>query len=778
MGAVAVSQSNPSIVWAGTGEANLRNSVLPGAGVYRSDDAGEAWRFVGLRETRHIGRIIVHPTNPDIVYVAAVGRAWGWNSERGLYKTTDGGHTWNKVLYFDEQHGVVDIAMDPANPQVLFASVYRVQRDGFSGGDGNPLIETGLHAGIYKTTDGGANWTRLANGLPSGPLGRIGVSISRKDPNVVYAVVQSESTIRRPSGQRRGDSLSVAAGGIFRSSDGGQSWSKMNDLVPRPFYYGQVRADPNDVNRVFCLSIQLYVSEDAGRTFRTTGGRGIGGDQHALWIDPADSRLVYLGNDNGLAISTDGGRKFEANRNLPVSQFNAISVDMRKPYYIYGGLQDNQTWGGPSANYTTVGVTADEWQKVGPYDGMYSAVDPTDWTTIYVSSQLGNLRRRTMGPSGDSGVRITPKRSEGEPRYRFNWNAPLLISPHEPHTLYYGGQFLFKSTDRGETWSVRSPDLTRRQPESRVPGNTITTIGESALRAGLIYVGTDDGKVWVTRDDGRNWTDLSDNVPILSKERWITRLEPSHHDLGTVYLSLSRMRNDDDRPYVFVSADYGATWRSLAEGLPEVGQVRVIRESSRNQDLLFVGTDAGLYASRNRGTSWRRLEQVPTASVQDMVIHPRDRELVVATHGRGLYILDIMPLEEATQATSLADAYLFSIRPAVVAELQKTERPTGLKSIVGTNPPPGASIFYSLAKSLAEPVELSVVDASGRTIHSARGAREPGLYRAVWDLRSEKGGSPVEPGQYTVILRAEGSELRRQVSVMPACAEACVADGA
>lgn len=762
IGAVAVSQSHPNVLWVGTGESNLRNSVLPGAGVYRSTDAGATWSYAGLKTTRHIGRIVTHPTNPDIAYVAAVGRAWGWNPDRGLYKTTDGGRNWQNVLYFDEQHGAIDVVMDPRDPDVLYSTLYRGQRDAFSGGDGNPVIEIGPHAGIYKTVDGGANWTRLTAGLPTTQLGRIGIAIARSQPDIVYAVVQAEATIRRPNGQPKGDTLPVDRGGIFRSEDAGRTWHKVNDLAPRPFYFGKIRVDPNNAQRIFVLGVPINVSNDGGRTFSTVRS-GFGGDQHAMWIDPSNSQLMYVGNDNGFGISRDGGRSIAPIRNLPVVQFYAIAVDSRRPYHVYGGAQDNQTWGGPSANYSADGILPSEWAKVGPYDGMYPGVDPSDWTTIYVSSQLGNLIRRKIVPLSDTGFHIRPARIPGEPSFRFNWNAPFFISPHQPQTVYYGGNRMFKSVDRGDTWTVLGPDLTRRVPNSRVLGNTLTTIAESPVRRGLIYGGTDDGKVWITRDDGKTWTDLSEKIPELPPERWITRVEPSHHDEATVYMTISRTRNDDDSVYVYRSVDFGATWSLITNGLPTFGQAHVIRESSRARDLLFLGTDQGLFASANHGGEWHKVRQVPTAPVMDLLIHPRDRELIVATHGRGLHIIDVAPLEEAVAAGVPTATTLFTVRPAVSTELRRTPPPPA--SFVGQNPPFGAVIHYYVSEAQRLAPQVIIRDAGGRQIASLQGTRDAGLRRVVWDLRERAGGALVKPGEYTAALRVGGKEYRQTISV-------------
>jgi photosystem II stability/assembly factor-like uncharacterized protein len=777
MGAVAVAPSDPRVVWLGSGEANARNSASWGDGVYRSGDAGKTWRHMGLRATQHIGRIVIHPTRPEVVYVAALGHLWGPNPERGLFKTSDGGTTWQHVLALDADTGCIDVTIDPAEPDVVYAAAYAVRRDAFSGG--NPVQEVGPKAGLYKSTDGGRNWKRLTEGLPQGPYGRCGLAVYRQDPSIAYAVVQTAKTIATPKGQPANQELSLEAGGIFRSADKGETWTQVNSLVPRPFYYGQIRADPSDAQRVWVLGVQMALSTDGGKTFGT-GGRGTHSDHHALWINPKDGKYLVLGNDGGLYFSRTGGKSWEAIRGMALGQFYGIAVDLRKPYRVYGGLQDNGSWGGPSATRSEAGITLADWRRVGGGDGFYCAVDPTDPDTVYCEMQYGGLRRvdlKNLGAKGGKGAKGGPGKmikpggaAKGKGTgsgYRFNWSAPLLLSQHDSKTLYYGGNFLFKSTNRGDTWDKLGDDLTRGRKGVASFRHTITTIAESPLKAGLLYVGTDDGRVQLTRDGGKMWTDLSDNLPGLPQERWVTRVECSHHAKGTAYVTIDLHRNDDRRPYVFRTPDYGATWEPLANNLPPEASVHVVRESSRNKDLLFAGTEQGLFVSLNGGRYWQRFGKgLPVVPVHDLVIHPRDRELVVGTHGRSLYVIDIAPLEELTPQVLARAAHLFAVRPATALVMAKAENTTTAKGFVAANPPAGAVLFYHLKSNVPEPVRLVVVDKAGKTVATLRGPQTAGLHRLLWNLMPDDNpAAPVAPAEYSVRLEIGGQALSGRVQV-------------
>jgi photosystem II stability/assembly factor-like uncharacterized protein len=770
LGAVAVAPSNPDVVWVGTGEANARNSVSWGDGVYKSTDGGKTWTNTGLRESAHVGRIVIHPRNPDVVYVAALGRLWGPNRERGLYKTVDGGKTWRQVKSLGEETGFVDLALDPNDPDTLYAAGYHVRRGPFAGG--NPAEMWGPEAGLYRTADGGENWVRLSAGLPTRPLGRCGLAVARKDPRVVYAVVQTDRTVlARESewGQPAHPGGDPETGGVFRSDDHGETWAKVNDLCPRPFYFSQVRVDPGDDRRVYVLGVSLHVSADGGRTFTADGASGIHSDHHALWVDPADPQHLVLGGDGGLFLSYDRGATWGHVKNLPIAQFYAAAVDTRKPYRVYGGLQDNGTWGGPSATHSAEGITLADWTRVMGGDGFHCQVDPADPDTLYAESQYGGLTRVNVRTGESKG--IAPKPADGAAAYRFNWSTPLLLSPHNPRTLYFGGNHLFRSVDRGDSWQEVSPDLTHGRPgPSRDFGHTLTAVAESPLRPGLLYAGSDDGRVHVSRDGGGHWADVSDRVPGVPAERWVTRLECSRFAEGTAYLTLDRHRNDDRAPYVFRTTDYGATWTALANNLPADGPVLVLCEDRRNRNLLFAGTEFGLFASFNGGSSWYRLRAgLPTVAVHDLVIHPRERELVIATHGRGLYVLDVAPLEELTSVVLESAAHLFDVRPATLFESHGSHGLGGGPTYAAPNPPFGAVLCYYLRETSARPPSLTITDALGNTVAVLKADAGPGLHRLVWDLRAggdgARAGALVPPGDYAARLEVDGQALVKRVRV-------------
>jgi photosystem II stability/assembly factor-like uncharacterized protein len=771
IGDVAVASSNPEVVWVGTGEANPRNSVSWGNGLYRSTDGGKTWEHKGLAETAHIGRIVIHPTNPDIVYVAALGRLWGPNPERGLYKTTDGGRTWRQ-LFLNADTGFIDLVMDPRDPDILYAAAYQVRRGPFAAG--NPTVQTGPCSGLYKTTDAGQTWNKLTKGLPERPLGRCGLAVSRKDPRLVYAVIQTDKTSATTAGQAAktsplGDAIDL--GGIFRSRDRGETWTKLNDLCPRPFYYGQIRIDPTDDDRIYVLGLALHVSSDGGKTFQNTGARDVHADHHALWIDPRDPGHLVLGGDGGLHFSYDRGATWEHLTNLPIAQFYAVAVDMQKPYRVYGGLQDNGTWGGPSATRRLEGILTADWYRILGTDGFHCQVDPTNPNLIYAEGQWGALHRIDLRTGSARDIR--PRPAKGAPAYRFNWSSPVLLSPHNARTVYYGGNHLFRSRDRGDTWEEVSPDLTLGQlgPSSEY-GHTLTMIAESPLKAGLLLVGTDDGRVQVSRDGGQRWIDRSDQVPALNGGGWISRLEWSHAAEGTAYLAVARHRLDDRAPYVYRTTDHGATWQSLAADLPPEGPVHVIREDLHNPHLLFVGTEFGLFVSVDTGKHWRRLRDgLPTVAVHDLVIHPRDRELVIATHGRGIYVMDIAPLQELTPQVLAARAHLFDIKPAAAFEPRRTLGTLDSKMYRAANPPLGATIYYYLKAPVNDAVAITIADARGAIVANLKGPHEAGLHRVTWNLRLPTAKDADEekpltaPGEYAVQVKAGNRMLTKRLRI-------------
>jgi photosystem II stability/assembly factor-like uncharacterized protein len=773
IGDVAVSASNPDIVWVGTGEANARNSVSWGDGVFKSEDGGKAWQHMGLKDSRHIGRIVIHPKDPDTVYVAALGHLWGANKERGIFKTTDGGKTWQAVCQLNDETGFVDLAMNPSNPDVLYGCAYRVKRDAFSGG--NPAVQTGPDAGIYKTEDAGKTWKKLTEGLPARPMGRCGIAIARSNPQIVYAVVQTDETklIRASElGQEAKPNDKPENGGIFRSSDSGKTWAKLNDLCPRPFYYSQIRVDPNDDKHIYVLGVSMHISTDGGKTFRSTTPNNVHPDMHALWIDPSDSNRMVVANDGGLCLTHDQGKNWEHFKNLPVAQLYTVAVDMHTPYRIFGGLQDNGTWGGASATHYKEGITNADWFRVAAADGFYVTIDRSDSETVYCESQYaGFVKRVNLKSSAEKEIQPVP--AKGHPTYRYNWCTPILLSSHDSHVVYLGANHLIRSRNRGDNWEEVSPDLTLGKPgPSDDMGHTITTIAESPVKSKTLLVGTDDGRVWVTKTGGdNNWTDVSEKIPCIPAERCIDRLECSHFDEGTCYVALSRHRNDDMKPYIFKTTDFGATWKPIANDLPAEGPVHVVREDPENRDLLFVGTEFGLFVSLNGGDNWLPIRNgFPPVPVFDLVIHPRDRELVIGTHGRGVYVLNIKPLEELTSSVVAEPLHLFDIKGATAFAYRPARTSSG-KTYTAPNPDYGAEIYYYLKEPASEAAKIDIVDPQGKTLVTLEGDAKAGVHRLVWDLRAAKTeeGKPipslVKAGDYTVRLEVGEKVMKKKVHV-------------
>ena len=760
IGAVAVCQGKPDVVYVGTGEGNPRNSVSWGSGVYRSADGGKTWKNCGLADTHHIGRVVVHPTNPDIAYVAALGHCWGANKERGLYKTTDGGKSWENVNFIDENTGFVDVCMDPSEPDTLYAAAWPMRRDGFSGG--SPVKQTGATGGLFKTSDGGKTWEKMAGGLPEKVgYGRCGLAVYAKDPKVVYAVVQTSETVGAltnagqpptPVGKngQPGTPGKVVTGGVFRSEDKGETWKKVNDLVPRPFYYGQIRIDPSDDKRIYVLGVQFHASSDGGKSF-TTIARTIHPDHHALWINPKDGQHLIVGNDGGLFTSKDRGQTFTPNRGLVISQFYGVAVDTRTPYRVYGGLQDNGSWGGPTATHFEDGITQSDWRRLLAADGFQAAVDPTDPNTVYVESQFGGLNRVSLrgGPKGPLAKPIRPLAPKGGIPNRYNWNSPILLSPHDPKALYYGAQFLFKSTNRGDTWERISADLTAPTKEEAMnsAAHTVLALAESPVQAGVLWVGTDDGKLWVTKDDGKNWSDVSDKLP-GPKARAISKIECSHFTPGTAMVAVDRHRNDDFKPYLYVTLDFGETWRAISGNLPAGAVVGVVRQSAKDKFVLFAGTELGLYVTFDAGTKWYHLTKTglpANVRVDDLVIHPKERELVIGTHGRGIWVMDIAPLEQL--AESVWKAGRSPLRRETGGFLQADEANDGSAAGVASPEPAGGH---------PGPLPDHGEDRreGGSDLHQRRrqrvgrylGKETAGLDSCVFDIK--------EAGEYTITLEA------------------------
>jgi photosystem II stability/assembly factor-like uncharacterized protein len=915
IGDVCVAPSDRNIVWVGSGEANPRNSVSYGDGVYKSTDGGKTWKYMGLTKSFQIGRILIHPKNPDIVYVGALGRLYGPSEERGLYKTTDGGKIWQRILYIDDRTGVIDMRMSPADPETLLVATYERQRDGFDTHPGLPTLPDGYDSydparkwgpgsGLYKTTDGGKTFRKLTKGLPSCNLGRIGIDYFRKNPNTIYAIVESEkigmgppprpanaplanlylgiegqdadagarltkivpggpadkaglkagdiilavgdkpvlaykqlveqvqahkpgdtillrvsrnheskqvsltlvnpqqaglgSTSRRPytffysgqvpNAQDQQGPEGFQTGGVYKSTDGGESWTRINSLNPRPMYFSQIRVDPLDDKYVYVLGIALYRSSNGGKTFQADGGRGeVHPDQHALWIDPHDGRHMIVGCDGGFYVTYDRMASWDFLNHLAIGQFYHVDVDNRQPYHVYGGLQDNGSWGGPSRSLRYTGLVNADWYVLGGGDGFVCRVDRDDPDLVYWEFQDGHMFRNNL-KTGQT-VAITPQPLPRPRRlvnwhapflvsfrtlpvipfnptlvpetYRFNWNTPFLLSHHNSHLFYCGGNYVFRSVNQGADLRPISAEI------SRTGNGTATALAESPRNPDILYAGTDDGALWVTRDGGGHWTNIADKVG-LPGPRWVASIEASRFADGRAYVVFDAHRSNDDAPYVYVTENFGQTWKSLRANLP-MGSTRVVREDIANANLLFLGTEFAVYASLNRGASWTKINNnLPTVAVHELAIHPTAGEMVAATHGRSLWVLNVSPLRQMTSAALKDKVHLYRPNTGVRWRTEPERRSpygTGARNFVGQNPPPGTEIFYSLTYK-PQKISLRIVDYAGKPIRDLKADDNPGLHRVDWNLTAFASGT-VSPGMYRVVLTVDDQVLTEGVRVEP-----------
>jgi len=838
VGDVAIAPSDPNIVWVGTGEPNNRQSSSFGDGIYKSTDAGKTFTKMGLEDSQTIARIVIDPKDPNIVYVAVLGHLFGPNKERGVYKTTDGGKTWTNVKFIDEDTGFTDLAMDASDSKILYAASYQRRRTSFGFNGGGP------GSGMWKTIDAGKTWKKLeGGGLPEGLLGRIGIDVSRSNPNILYAQMEvgastgtggeeptfggpapspspspSASPSPSPAASPTPTPLDPKKPGVWRSDDKGKTWRIVSNENNRPMYYSQIRIDPKNPETVYVGGLNFSKSTDGGKTFKSLQQGIAHSDNHAIWINPNNSDNLMVGNDGGLNASYDQGATWEFVNTIPAAQFYAIGVDMRKPYYVYGGLQDNGSWGGPSQTRNLqVGITNADWYRVGGGDGFYTQIDPTDHNIVYAESQGGAMQRLDLRTGRSTSIRPrgVPRRGGGrqggaQPAaspspgaspaasptpdtqaqlaafaaaqgfgggfganlqsnvvptppanevFRFYWNTPIHLSPHNPRVVYAGGNKLFRSLDRGETWTA-TIDLTKQIDRSTLPimgvpgkdpmaskhdGYTgygyVVTVAESPKLPGVLWVGTDDGNVQVSKDGGATWTNVSKNVPGIGETYHISRVEPSHFDAGTCYLAVDGHRLDDMKPYLFVTKDYGATWTSIVSNLPKWGTVNVVREDAKNKDLLFAGTEYGLYVSLNGGGEWKPfMSGMPIIRVDDILVHPRDNDLIVGTHGRGIYILDdISPLQQMSQKVMDSEVHLFDVRPGTIwlndARLGRFWG--GSKLFRGTNPAPGTAITYYLKSAASGDVKLTISDYSGKVVRNIVGTNEVGLNRVQFNLRGD-----------------------------------------
>lgn len=751
IGDIAVAPSDPDVVWIGTGESNNQRSSYAGNGVWRSTDGGKTFTPAGLADSHRIGRIVVHPQDPATAWVAVLGHLYSANDERGLWKTTDGGATWELSLGRGPDIGVVDVVIDPRDPDTLFASSYRRERRAWNFADVGD-------AALYRSIDGGTSWRRLSGGLPSGNLGRIGVTLFAGDPDLVFACFDNQNLVEVPPAEGEPPPPEGAAprkrpigGEIWRSLDGGDTWEKRNEKPVSgepPYYYGQIRVDPHDRDHVWLLGVPVFVSTDGGRTWSDERARSLHVDHHGLWFDPAIRGRLVLGNDGGLAQSYDGGATFDYYPNLPIAQFYTVSVDRRRPYHVYGGLQDNGVWTGPSRGRGFGGVGSDAWKFIGGGDGMYVLADPEDPDLVYLESQFGALQRSHLG-RGET-VFIQPRGGKDEVE-RFNWCAPLLISSHNPRTLYFGSQRLWKSLDRGDKWRAISGDLTTNDPErlkGNVPHCTLTTLAESVLDPDSLLVGSDDGKVQWSRDGGHTWTDLSGRFPSLPARLWVSRVELSAHDAATAWVTFSGYREDDFAAYVYRTRDGGETFTRVVAGLP-AAPVNVVRESPRRRDTLFLGNDGGAFFSVDGGDHWQPLaSDLPQVSVLDLAVHPRERDVVLGTHGRGLFVVDVTAHEQLDAKVLAAGHHLFEPAGAVAWRFRWSGGGMGWggdRHFRAPDPEAGAPIWFWLAAPTPAP-KLEVIDAAGKVVRTV--AYEPkaaGLQRAQWDLQLDPPPEEAKP---------------------------------
>ena len=783
IGAIALAPSNPSMVWVGTGEANIRNDALPGRGLYLSGDAGQSWKRVGLEHAGQISNILVSPHDADLVFVSVFGHEWGRNPDRGVFRTTDGGATWKKVLFVDDGTGAIDLVMEPDNPRVLYAAMWEAQRRPWE------LVSGGGGSGIYRSTDGGDTWKKLTKGLPDGPFGRIAIAAAPSDPRHVYALIEAKK------------------GMLWESTDRGEEWKMVSEshlLDVRPFYFSRIFVSPEDERRVYFLSFDLVESDDGGKTARPID-RGVHVDHHALWIDPANPARMVQGNDGGAYVSGDRGKSWRYWNNIPIEQFYMVAADSSLPYRLCGGLQDNNGWCGTSNSLDRTGIRGSDWSVIVGGDGEYVVPAPSDPRIVYADSQNGDIARVDMQTHVSRAVRPYPlgveDKSPAELEYRFNWTSPIAVSPTDAESVYLGGNVVFHSKDGGAHWDVASPDLTRNDKTKQVVSggpvdhdlsgaetyDTLLSITIADKDPRVIWTGSDDGLVHVTRDGGKNWADVTPKgAPPWAR---VYQVGVSPFDPAAAYAVFDAHELDDDRPYAWKTSDYGRTWTSIAGGLPGEGSVYVVREDPNRKGLLVAGTDAGLWVSRDGGSRWERIRaDFPTVAVFDVKFVQRD--LVAATHGRGLFVFDdIVPLEEATPEIESSDFHLFTPGGGV---LFHSWNRGGFSRDLGAapNPPGGVVVDYSLKSEIKSdddkdeppgakkktPVKIVVTDAQGRAIATRYGPSKQGLNRYVWDMRYDgekdltfqkkppanefftRGEGPrVPPGEYRIAVTVNGA---------------------
>jgi len=791
IGAIAIQQSNPDVIWVGTGEGNPRNSLNGGYGVYRSLDAGKTWNLMGLEKTRHIHRIIVHPSDPDVVYVAAIGSPWGEHPDRGIFKTSDGGQNWTKILYSNSSSGAADLIIDPSNPNKLIASLWEHKRDPWffkSGGKGS---------GLYITIDGGKNWTKKTDidGLPEGELGRIGLAISHNKPNIIYALIEAKKNA------------------LYKSIDGGDKWIKVNDksgIGNRPFYYSDLFVDPQNENRIYTVFTYVNVSEDGGKSFQElmpayNVNNGVHPDHHAWWIHPEDGSFMIDGNDGGLNITYDGGNSWRFVGNIPVGQFYHISVDNEYPYNVYGGMQDNGSWRGPAYVWKAQGIRNSYWQEIAFGDGFDVVPDNDDSRFGYAMSQQGNVSRYDWQTGNNYGVR--PTHPDPDVVLRFNWNAAIGQDPFDNSVVYFGSQFVHKSTNKGLTWEVISPDLTTNDPEKQKQSEsggltldatgaenhcTLLVIEPSPLKKNMLWTGSDDGRVYITQDGGNSWVELTKNLKQLPEGSWITQIKASNKDAGTALLVANDYRRYNYTPYVFKTTNYGKSWKRIVDENDVFGYALSIVEDIETDRLLFLGTDDGLYYSLDAAENWTKFDSkvFPTVSTKDLVIHPREHDLVIGTFGRAAWVLDDIRALRAIAMNPelvLKESHIFEPPTAYLASYQQ---PLGFRFggdalYNAENRKYGSMLtyFYNAGEEKnKDSLTLKFFDGKRliRTLKT-KAPIETGFHRWYWYMdekgvnrpsrsdrkgNSEPGGVTVKPGTYKVVLESKNESSEIEVNVM------------
>ncbi|MEM8895741.1 MAG: hypothetical protein AAGC88_14255, partial [Bacteroidota bacterium] len=755
VGDVSIFQKNPNIIYLGTGEGNPRNTQYYGYGMYKSIDGGKSWKHLGLEGTKNIHRVIIHPDNPDMVWVGAQGPAWGPSAERGVFKTTNGGQTWQKILYTNESTGVADMIIDPSNPNKLIVAMWEFRRQPWT------MTSGGAGSAIHVTNDGGDNWVKqsAANGLPEGMLGRIGLAIARNNPNVVYANVEAEKE-----------------NALYRSSNGGSSWMKTTNkgVGDRPFYYNDIEVDPTNENRVYHVATTVSISEDGGKSFKPMLDffGGVHSDHHAFWINPSNPSHILDGNDGGLYASYDMGKKWKFHHNIPVGQFYHINVDNEIPYNVYGGMQDNGSWTGPAYKYTVAGlgpIYNDDFKSVGFGDGFDVIPDPNDSRYGYSMSQGGEFQRYDRATGVVQGIKPQSDTEE----LRFNWNAALAVDPTTPGVIYGGSQFVHKSSDKGQSWEIISPDLTTKDPEKQKQSEsggltidnstaenhtTITVIEPSKLEKGLLWVGTDDGNVQLTQDGGTTWTNVISNIKGVPANAWVTQIKHSSYNEGEAFVVFDDHRRDNWTPYIFRTKNYGKSWERLVDESDVWGYTLCFVQDPIEPNLMFVGTEFGLYVSFDGGEAWQKWKaDFPTVSTMDAVIHPTEHDLVVATFGRSVFVLDdIRPLREAAANKAILDKglHLFEIPSAYQAIIGLPDFFRGADdSFKGQNRTHGALIsYYSDQATAKDGVVISIADAEGNEVRSIKTTAKPGINRTNWDLKTQGGMVPGKPDIFAMFF--------------------------